>query len=722
VDTQPRTITGPQLAIAALIIYGSLYPFNFVWPAATAATLRQLIESSSLWSSRGDVAGNLLLFLPWGAFAPRDTTRQRRHWPTLIYGLALALLLQLLQLGLPSRDAALSDVFWNGLGIVIGQLALSPLIARVQAADGKHAPLDAGIILPLLWLTLMALPLVPSLDWQSLKAHLRAFAGESGPSLPELFLAYAGVLVVGCALLSRFQALRALGLLALVLGLAAAAKLLTLHNALYRTELVAWAFAWVGVLAFTQTRPALLAPVAFASMLAGLTLAALHPFEFTASPSEFKVMPFSGYLQGDMLGNLRELAQSAWITVTLIWLGARLGGHAPGIGVFLVGWVLLLEISQMWVVGRSADITPALTTLMISLLMRSLLRRSSGHTAPVLAPQIQVQEPRPSGLTVPLVSAALWIAVVMGIAWLIRLPGVPYNLRELFLANGHPLAIAAFTVALLWLGAGTWFAVWLASRTRHLWLTLPAALALTGAISLLLLTASVTEESIMDIAGSSNLHWMVVNKLIWGDWWADVFSTTLGPAFVAPLERVVRYLALYLPPSAILAVGLIALKPGSPVKRSTDTVKAALALLPVLWLCKTIAFDWSSTDNLNELVAPTGNFGLGGGPYLYALLAVAAINVALLAQRSTPRAFLMALLLTAVCLPVSWILLSNGLSSAIEKYGTIYSGTQFLLGPDRKIALPETALQIRWALLYLSLVAVGAIGIRIGRTLTKRHP
>ncbi len=729
--TPDRPLTTAQYIVGALIAYGSLYPFDFVWSGAAGSALEAFLGSTRLWSSRGDVAGNVLLFLPWGALMPRLAPAHRWHWPTFMYGLALAVVLQLLQLGLPSRDAALSDVFWNGIGIVAGQLLLYPLITRLYTGDATTARLSAGVALPLMWLTLMALPLVPSLDWQSLKAHLRAFTGPSGPSLPDLLLACGSVLAVGAALLSKFPPARTLLLLAAVLVLAAAAKLLTLDNTLHQTELLAWGLAWTSTLLVAKARPALLAAIAFATLLTAVTLINLQPFTFTSARSPFNLQPFAGYLQGDMLGNLRELAQTAWITVALLWLGARLGGHVPGVATFLIVWVLLLEVAQMWIAGRSADITPALTTLVVSLLTQALLRRPFHPEAasPAVA-SVPPKHPHPTAPPAPIAwrsratalcaGALLWMLAVGAVAWLIRLPGIPYNVRELFLGDGHPFAIAIFTLALLWLGAGSWFALWLASRGPRLWLSLPAALMLTGGISLLLLSLSVTDESIMDIAGSTNLHWMVVNKQIWGDWWANVFSTTVTPTFVAPLERLVRYLALYTPPAAFLAVSQLALGPTPNGQRRVEAAKATLALMPILWLCKAIAFDWSSTDNLNELIASRSALGLAGGAFLYALMAIIAANIAVLGQASTRIAAISGLFITALCLPASWFLLSEGLSPAIEKYGLIYSGAQFLLGPDRTTPLPETALQFRWAIVYLTLIAVGAAGIQIARSVLRQ--
>src|SRR5690606_37515209 len=44
---------------------------------------------------------------------------------------------------------------------------------------------------------------------------------------------------------------------------------------------------------------------------------------------------------------------------------------------------------------------------------------------------------------------------------LLRLPGIPYNVREMFLGDGHFFFIIVFAGALLWLGAGT---VWMSKK------------------------------------------------------------------------------------------------------------------------------------------------------------------------------------------------------------------------------------------------------------------
>ncbi|MDO9598632.1 MAG: VanZ family protein [Azoarcus sp.] len=717
-----------QLAVGALIVFGSLYPFDFAWPQDLRSALYTFLGGAKLWSSRGDVAGNLLLFVPWGMLQPdlRLETSRRWHWQTFVTGLVLATALQLLQIGLPSRDAAVSDIFWNGIGILVGQLAAKPLLNSIfRARPNSSAQSRFGLIILGLWLLAETIPILPSLDLSALKTNIKAVLNPSTMSAAVLTLAFGGMLTSACALHAAFGRRRAIMLLSLLLLLLPAAKLLLLNTTLHWLALLGWALGWATATVLLHHQPSRLAGLAFGTLILGLTVSGLEPFTLTNTPNTFNWLPFVGFLEGGMLGNIRELFHNLWLFSAILWLGVYIGGRLNGIGFFLIVWVTLLEIAQIWLEGRSADISPGITAIVTLLAMNSLL-----HTTRTQVMQTAAQTTPPNASTVSHVSSAnpgkpqafsvfigiaLWAGAVAGISWLIRQPGVPYNLRELFIADGHPLAIAAFILAIIWIGAGSWIAVSIAQRFKYVWCALPLTLILCSGVSLLLLLVSVTDESIMDIAGSNNLYWFVTNRQTWGMWWAHIFTTYLTHDVVAPFERTVRYIALYLPAAAFLAIALMSQRDTWGKVRATALIKAGLALIPLLWLCKGIAFDWSSTDNLNELIAPTGAFGMGGGAYLYLLMALIAANMAVVGRTHSVRSIATALLVTLPCLPLSWVLLTHGLSPAVEKYGLLFSGTQFLLGPDRGTPLAESTLQLRWAAVYVALQVSGSLGIMIAR-------
>lgn len=716
----PAALNRWHALLGLLIAYGSLYPFDFVLPEAVLPAIHAMLADSALWSSRGDVLGNVLLFMPWGAAATwQPHAPLRARLPVLLGGLALAAVLQLMQIALPSRDAAVSDIIWNAAGLLLGQFALAPLIARLQhrgGADGRTHALAYGVAG--LWLLSETLPFIPSIDLAHLKAGVNAFLAGTPPSPAVLLGAFAGVLTVGHIALLRLSARSALAGLLLALPVLALARLVIIHNTVHWQEAAAWAAAWVALLLLRT--PARTAPAGFVAMLGALSLAGLAPYGFSMHAGTFNWMPFAGYLEGNMLGNLRELLDTVWYCVALLWLAHAMGARVAGVGAFLTAWVLALESAQLWLPGRSADITPVLTALLVSLLMTHLTRKGTPVRSLAARSAPGVPEHAPSaGMTTqhawwrPLAWAVpAWLAGTALLSWLISQPGVPYNLRELFLGDGHPLAIALFGLAVLSLGAGPRLAIGRAALAPHPALSLPALLCAGGLLTLALLALSVTGESLDDIAGSNNRYWWVTEREVWGPWAAELFRSHLSQEIVAPVERMVRFLALYLPPAAFLAFALAAIELRLPA-RQLATIAAALA--PLLWLCKAIAFDWSSTDNLNELIAPDGRFGWGGGGYLYLLLALAAANIALLVRR-TPRRWLAAPF-TLAALPLSWWLLSMGLAGEIHKYGLVYSGPQFLLGPDRIELLDRHMLQLRWAGVYLALLIAGSAGAVLARDL-----
>lgn len=117
------------LLIAVMISYGSLYPFHFAANHHWLAEAAGLFSMPTLRMGRGDLVGNLLLFVPYGLVAALhvDTRRPVRASGTLALllglGLLLALALQLAQIWVPSRVPELNDVIANGVGMLLGTLA-----------------------------------------------------------------------------------------------------------------------------------------------------------------------------------------------------------------------------------------------------------------------------------------------------------------------------------------------------------------------------------------------------------------------------------------------------------------------------------------------------------------------------------------------------------------------------------------------------------------------
>ena len=710
------------LVIGLLIIYGSLYPFHFRAPEPDA--LARLFADWTLTSSRGDMLGNLALFVPWGMVGtwlavPREGAL-RVAAMLAVSGFVLALSCQVAQLWIPARDAALADVFWNMVGTAVGQG-----VGAFAAGSARGGKLSNGrVSMPALllgaWLLAYWLPLVPSIDLQLVKNNLKAALDVSTISLGMLAPAVAMALALGY-LLARLVGDRMSGvLLPMLLLLAMLGKLLVHGAKLDVSEAIGFlcgTAVWWGVLRLrSEWRPAGLLIV----LVAAYTVGGLAPFEFRAEAVAFNWSPLSALLTGSMLANAQALAGSMVLFATLLFLVHEAGGSPAVASVGVAVWVLCIELAQTWIATRTADITQPIVVLLLGQMYRTMRLgrpRAAARTRPDVAGR-RSERATSTSLWRP-VAVALGIVVVsvLALSALLRIPGIPYNVRELFIADGSPPYLAVFALALIWAGLGSaWLGAVVADKRAPAWILPPMAF-LVSLVSLALLWGSVTDESIGDITGSSNLYWFVTQRGTWGAAWQWVFLTLLPPEVVGFIERCVRFAALYAPLPIFLGLMTAAIAwPRRGGKSTRHWIGVLTGALLTLWLCKAVAFDWSSTDNLNELIARDGEWGWGGGGFLYLLLALICATSAMWVRggaMAMPGLVWRAGLVVAA-VPLGWWLLNNGLDPAVEKYGNVFSGAQFLLGPDRKQMLSTEILFFRWALVQIFVTATLAVGARLG--------
>jgi hypothetical protein len=330
--------------------------------------------------------------------------------------------------------------------------------------------------------------------------------------------------------------------------------------------------------------------------------------------------------------------------------------------------------------------------------------------------------PEAVGVRAPAITLAVTVvAIAIGLRTILRLPGLPYNVRELFLDHGSSLALTIFAVAVIWVGGGSMLlAHWLA-RSRRPFIALPVGAVALSMVSRTLLKYSVTYESLDDILGTSNLFARVTNENIWGDFWRRAFLAANVPDLITFFERRVRYIALYSLLVVSLALVMVPIARASRRQAAMNWRQLSWLVASAaawLWLSQTVAFTWAATDNLTELIATNGPFDLRGGPFLYLLVMLIAINAALLIRAVDSGAgWPGTIVFSIVAVPVGWLLLEAGLAQQIDKYGLVFSGTQFLLGPDRRHSLSELVLFVRWAFVQSAALTVIVIGASIAHRL-----
>lgn len=724
--TTPGTSYKYLGGLALLIAYGSLYPFDFA--AAPDGAFSILFSQATLFSSIGDALGNIGLFIPWGLLGIL-TIAQRRGMAsaivqTLLIGFLVAFALQIAQIWVPTRTPALSDVFWNMVGCIAGVLLSYQLNTHRQNLSGIFGVQQVIGGLLATWIVWEWLPLIPSLDFQLVKNHLKELLAFDAISFNLLFERAAITLLFG-ELLSRFfkphHSLIALPLMAacIILG-----KLFLVDAQLNASIVLGFLIgivSWWAIFRLSVDRRTAIVVVA---LLLAYSIQAFEPFSLKDAPSSFGWLPFEGLLEGSMLVNIRTLAGNLLLfgsVLMLLWAaGSKLGAASVG----LAFWVLCMELAQLFISNRSGAITEPLLVLIAGQCLGVLDFSARSATINLDSADVENKSrPTPSAALPSYRNAAIQILILVGLIvlslkLLLQLPAIPYNVKELFRADGSILALTSFALSVLWIGVGSvWFGHQLIRSKWPSLLLFPMSIAVS-LTSLMFLWSGVTSESIADIAGSSNRFWFVTNKNEWGEFWRDIFLYLDAPETIGFLETGVRYWALYSPLSIFVAL-IYYLQNAGQMKQQSWGTKTALLLvaLLVLWFCKAIAFDWSSTDNLTELIARDGEWGWGGGGYLYGLVFLISLNASLVAELSVTntRNPLKVALIFFISLPIGWWLINQGMEQNIEKYDTVFSGVQFLLGPDRKNLLSQNALLTRWCLVQVASILIIGLGMRLGK-------
>ena len=369
--------SAPLVVVSALVAYGSLYPFKFVAPPSLEAALLAMLNGASWWTSRGDVAGNTLLFIPIGiaiviAASSKDarSVRMIGWWTAAVL---FSLTLQILQNYFPPRMAGLADVLWNAIGTTIGiavGVGLRTTLAR-WSVDCRSSP---AVLVLACWFGWRLWPFVPTLDWQHVKNALKpllmqpAFSGWS-------FAATALSLALLAAVLPSMrhpQWMLAIIAVANLLArpfLAGQLITITLLSGTVIGLLTGSILLRAGV---SRAGPALLVLVILWGSVDGL-----RPFAFSDVPGRLHWVPFAALLQGAMDINLASLCGAAFITGALMLLGERMRYPLRIWCIALTLWVTTLEILQLWLPTRTADLTVGLLPLGWWLMLRFTRRAAN---------------------------------------------------------------------------------------------------------------------------------------------------------------------------------------------------------------------------------------------------------------------------------------------------------------------------------------------------------
>lgn len=369
VQAMPATRSRVLLAVCLLLVlHGSLYPWRFDFTESLANGWAEMWAQAGWWTSLGDVAGNVVLFVPVGWLATRA-------WPArpgrskasaiaiLLAGVAYALAIQVLQIWVPARSASLADVLWNTVGLVLGQIAALLRARLFPVAPRAAAPtLGPGWLIALLWLAIEWWPFLPTIDFQQIKNALKPLLLAPQWHTRSFIAVTLSVMVV--AQMARAWPRRALLLFALVAA-AALGKLFLRGQAISLPHAAGWIAGLALALALLWRLGGTKGDALVLALALGFfTYEELRPFSWDGMPSAFSWIPFVSSLRGSMVVNTLALCwQMFWLGAVML-AGRALGWRIGPLAIALAGWAFALEWQQAWLPGRVADITPAVLPLL----------------------------------------------------------------------------------------------------------------------------------------------------------------------------------------------------------------------------------------------------------------------------------------------------------------------------------------------------------------------
>jgi VanZ family protein/heme/copper-type cytochrome/quinol oxidase subunit 3 len=353
--------------IVALILYVSLYPFQF--GAEGPPAMEVLRELSWARASRGDMFNNVLLYVPLGfcialAVEPRFG-RLAGISAGLVGGALLSITMEIMQGSIATRVPSLTDLSLNAAGAfagAIGGSAWHALGARMtpQANPAGRSGAIALVVL-VLWLIARLWPFVPDASLRQLKRAVRPlFSPEIG--WPDLAAFFVGWLVVAQAVFHLARRQRSVDVFLIVIAAVLVGRTFTAGNTLEFAELAAIALLLPVLVLISRVedrgRSALLA-AALGTWLASI---ALLPALEGARGVSVEVPGFAEFLSRNAPPPA-ELAGRAFSYVALTWLlaGTGLFPHvAAGITVLLVVLLGLLQAGAVTPVYGWIDVVLAI--------------------------------------------------------------------------------------------------------------------------------------------------------------------------------------------------------------------------------------------------------------------------------------------------------------------------------------------------------------------------
>lgn len=360
-------------AVVALIIYGSLYPWVFRVPTGLDDPIAALIRSwytVSIFDRRymADVIINLALYMPLGmsGYLAFHKVRNQalRIGGLVLFGFVMSASIEMTQLLVPGRRCSAIDLLNNTIGTaggIVPAMLFEAVVGRKWIDGHSRRAVDrSALALLLIWVGSLLFPLFPVM-WlavfhRKLVSMSQTPVFELGTFVAALGSWYAAGLMLRSVVSGRFLLWASLALIP--------AQFFIMSRV---PSFAALLGAITGVVLFAAVKQR---PVGWI-FLGLLVLRGLEPFHFGV-PHSFSLIPFGGFLNMDWQLGIRVLLEKFWSLGAAVWIFRAERMPLTRAIVIVTGVAALVEVGQIFLPGRTAEITDPMLVVLVGLAIRAL--------------------------------------------------------------------------------------------------------------------------------------------------------------------------------------------------------------------------------------------------------------------------------------------------------------------------------------------------------------
>ncbi len=378
------------LAVTALLIYGSLYPWQFHSARVAGNPLVVLLRSWPFIFDRyliKDVALNVAIYTPFGLAAylwlVRRSSLLRLAAPVMMAAL-LSSAIEMIQLFDAQRITSMLDVVSNAVGAAAG-VALGALLYRGRRRSPVISIPNPGALLLLgCWAGSMVFPLIPDLSRTHLSQKLAVLF--LGPLAPESFFAEWVRWLVAARLAQALFGDYEGAWMFPVFGLLIPARFLILGLNTGWQECLAFLLAWIAWAAFVA-RASRRGWILAALTLLSIAAVGLAPYRFAPDPQRFEWVPFRALFSSEWETGFGVFLKKVFLYGSAVWL-LRTAGVAMAKAAAITAAILAaIEAAQLYLPNHAAESTDPLLAIVMAWLLHRLSWVSAGDRAGNFGPQ-----------------------------------------------------------------------------------------------------------------------------------------------------------------------------------------------------------------------------------------------------------------------------------------------------------------------------------------------